>query len=114
MGWTDPTSPRRAELGPTAHSRRAGVFSIPARCRTPMDHLNRGLCAAIALVALVCLVSGCGSSANAPPTTGAAVEAGPNSRIKFKEDYKKMLGKDGQLLWKPSQSRRLPPGITKK
>ena len=37
----------------------------------------------------------------------------PEQHLKYKEEYKKMLGKDGQLLWKPSESKKRPPGIPK-
>ena len=64
--------------------------------------------AALALLALVGLESGCGKT-EAPITPGETVVAGGNSRIKFKDEYKKMLGKDGKMLFKPSE-RKLPPG----
>jgi hypothetical protein len=75
--------------------------------------LNRCLRAAIGIVALVCLVPGCGSNTADPVAAGKPVEAGPNSRIKFKEEYKDMIGKDGQLRWKPSESKKRPPGVPK-
>jgi hypothetical protein len=75
--------------------------------------LNRRLRAAIGLLALVYFVPGCGSNAADPAAAGKPVEAGPNSRIKFKDEYKDMIGKNGQLKWKPSQSKKRPPGVPK-
>jgi hypothetical protein len=74
--------------------------------------LNRSLCAAIGIAGSLILGAGCGSDTPTPTVAGPAV-AGPNKRIKYKDEYKKMLGKDGQLLWKPSQSSKLPPDVPK-
>ena len=68
---------------------------------------------AIGAFVLVFIGSGCGSGSGTTPTEGK-VDAGPNSRIKFKDEYKKMIGKDGQLLFKPGTSGKRPPGIPKK
>ena len=37
--------------------------------------------------------------------------ASGNSRIKFKDEYKQMLGKDGKMLFKPSESKKKPAGV---
>ncbi len=58
--------------------------------------------AKIGLIALVCLAPGCGSNAVAPATPGKTVEAGPNARLKFQDSYKQAIGKNGQLIMKPS------------
>jgi hypothetical protein len=64
----------------------------------------------LALLALV--DSGCGgSSADNPATKGNTVQAAADRRIKFKDEYKKMLGKDGKMLWNPSQSKKRPAGV---
>jgi hypothetical protein len=75
--------------------------------------LNRSLRATAGLAALVCILPGCSSSSETGGTTDPEkqVQAGPNSRIKFKEEYKKMIGKDGKLLQKPSDYTKRPPGI---
>jgi hypothetical protein len=72
--------------------------------------VNHTVRVAIGLVAVAGLGSGCGSNAPAP-APGQPVVAGANSRIQFKEDYKKMIGKDGKMLWKPSESKRRPAGV---
>jgi hypothetical protein len=70
-----------------------------------VKHINRP---ALALLAVVGLGSGCGKT-EAPNTPGQPVIAGGNSRIPFKDEYKKMISKDGKMLFKPSD-RKLPPG----
>jgi hypothetical protein len=70
----------------------------------------RTIRAAIGLVALIGLGSGCGSNTPAP-APGQPVLAGGNSRIKFKDEYKNMLNNDGKMLWKPSESKKRPPGV---
>jgi hypothetical protein len=73
--------------------------------------LNRRLIAAIGSVGLACLGPGCGSTPIPEPAPGKNVQAGANTRIKFKEEYKKMIGKDGKLLFKPSESNKRPPDM---
>jgi hypothetical protein len=75
--------------------------------------LNRSLCAAIGIAGLLTLGTGCGSGTPEPPKDLTSANAGPNARLKFKDEYKQMLGKDGQLLWKPSESSKRPPGVPK-
>jgi hypothetical protein len=76
--------------------------------------VNHRLRAAIGLLVLASFAAGCGSNAVDPDAAGKPVVAGPNNRIKFKEEYKDMIGKDGQLKWKPSQSKKRPPGVPDK
>ena len=64
--------------------------------------------AALGLLAVVGFGSGCGSNTAAPNTQGQPVVAGGNSRIKFKDEYKKMISKDGKMLFKPSEKRQPP------
>jgi hypothetical protein len=72
--------------------------------------VNRIACAAIGLFAIVSTGSGCGSN-TAAPTPGKAEAAGGNARIKFKDEYKQMLGKDGKMLFKPAESKKRPEGV---
>ncbi len=77
-------------------------------------HLNRCLCVALGLFALVLFGSGCGGSQEgAPPDPAKSAQAGPNTRIKFKDEYKQVLGKDGKLLLKPSETKKLPSRFPK-
>ena len=63
---------------------------------------------------LISLVPGCGSDA-APesPGPGRLGEAGPNRRLKLKDEYKQAIGKDGRLILKPGMKKpdfaRKPP-----
>jgi hypothetical protein len=69
-----------------------------------------------AIVLGTAVVLGVGCSPGPTPAQGtgnSSADAGPNSRLKYKEEYKKMLNKDGQLRWKPSESARRPEGIPK-
>jgi hypothetical protein len=75
--------------------------------------VNRHSLAVICLAASVILGSGCGQSAAQPEKVGSSAEAGPNSRLKYKDEYKKMLDNKGQLRWKPTESSRRPEGIPK-
>ena len=75
--------------------------------------MNRLRQALIGMAALLPLASGCGSNTPAPTEITSSADAGPNRRLKFKEEYKQMIGKDGQLLWKPSSTTKRPPGIPK-
>lgn len=61
----------------------------------------------ILLAACSILASGCGPEP-APPTVTGAAAAGPNRRYQMKEEYKQVLGKDGQLLWKPGMPMPRP------
>jgi hypothetical protein len=73
--------------------------------------VNHRLRAVIGLLVLASVAPGCGSNAVDPEAAGKPVVAGPNNRIQFKEEYKDMIGKDGQLKWKPSQSKKRPSGV---
>jgi hypothetical protein len=73
--------------------------------------VNRKTRAVIGLVAIVGLGSGCGASGPAPPPPGQPVIAGGNSRVKFKDEYKKMIGPDGKMLFKPSETNKRPAGV---
>jgi hypothetical protein len=73
--------------------------------------VNRTFRALAGLVALVAIGPGCGPNSAPPTEPGQPVQAGANTRIPFKEEYKQMIGKDGKMLWKPSQSTKRPPGI---
>jgi len=76
------------------------------------DHLTRSLRPVVVLASLAILESGCGGpTTDSPATKGNTVQAAANGRIKFKDEYKKMLGKDGKMLWNPSQSKKRPDGI---
>jgi len=66
--------------------------------------------ATIGLVIVLGFASGCGSSTPAPAPGQPAIVSG-NSRIKFKDEYKQMIGKDGKMLFKPSESKKKPAGI---
>jgi hypothetical protein len=76
--------------------------------------VNRLSRTAIVLVVAVVLGAGCGPSPTPPPGSGnSSADAGPNNRLKYKDEYKKMIGKDGKMLFKPSESSRRPEGIPK-
>jgi hypothetical protein len=64
----------------------------------------------IGLFAVVWFGSGCGSNAPPPTADGKLPVAGANSRIKYKDEYKQMLGKDGKMIYKPSESKKRPQG----
>ena len=76
--------------------------------------MGRFLREAAGLATLLILGSGCGSSTPTPEKAAlSSADAGPNSRLKFKDEYKKMLDKDGKMLFKPSESNKRPPGVPK-
>ena len=75
--------------------------------------MKRSTQAAIGVAASLLLGSGCGSNTPTSTKINSSADAGPNARLKFKEEYKQMLGKDGQLLWRPSSTTKRPPGIPK-
>ncbi len=66
----------------------------------------------LVFLALLALVdSGCGgSSADNPATKGNTVQAAADRRIKFKDEYKKMLEKNPSIFSKPGQTKIRPPG----
>jgi hypothetical protein len=64
------------------------------------------------LIALACagLGAGCGSgtpAASSSTSPGDLGEAGPNNRLRFKPEFKQMVGKKGELL------KKRPPNIPK-
>jgi hypothetical protein len=69
--------------------------------------LNRCLRAAMGLVVLMGLGSGCGSEPEAPASKVELSKVGGNQRLKFKDEYKNMIGKDGKFLMKPGM--KTPP-----
>ena len=75
--------------------------------------MNRLRLAAMGVAASLLVAPGCGSDTGAPTKATGSADAGPNARLKFKDEYKKMLGKDGQLKWKPSESAKRPDGVPK-
>jgi hypothetical protein len=77
------------------------------------DDLNLFFSRAIVLALLALLGPGCGSNhvTSSPATKGDTVPAAANRRIRFKEEYKQMLGKDGKMLWTPSTTNKRPPGV---
>jgi hypothetical protein len=74
-----------------------------------LEHLvNHRLRAAMTLIALMGVATGCGSGTTDTSTKPVTSnDAGPNRRIPFKEEYNKMLGKDGKFLMKPGMKQ--PP-----
>lgn len=74
------------------------------RQETPLDRCLR---AAIGLVVLMGLGSGCSQEPEVPATKVDVSKVGGNQRLKFKEEYKQMLGKDGKFLMKPGM--KVPP-----
>ncbi len=67
--------------------------------------MQRLLLLMVVIAVVVCLEPGCGSE----PTSDAAADvAGPNRRLKLKDEYKKAVDKDGHMIMKPG-----PPKITK-
>jgi hypothetical protein len=61
------------------------------------------------LVVLVSLEFGCGGSAsNSEATKNDTVQAAANRRIKFKPEYKDMIGPDGKMKFNPSQVQKRP------
>jgi hypothetical protein len=74
--------------------------------------LTRSFRPAIVLGSLVFLGCGCGGSiSESEATKNNTVQAAADRRIKFKDEYKQMLDKDGKMKWNPSQSRKRPSGI---
>jgi hypothetical protein len=69
--------------------------------------LNRCLHAAIGLVVLISLGSGCGGEPEVPASKVDISKVGGNQRLQFKDDYKKMISKDGKFLMKPGM--KTPP-----
>ena len=66
----------------------------------------------IVLAALVFLQCGCGgSTSESELTKNNTVQAAADRRIKFKDEYKDMIGKDGKMKFNPSQSKKRPSGI---
>jgi hypothetical protein len=63
--------------------------------------LNRCLRAAIGLVVLMGLGSGCGREPEVPASKVDLSKVGGNARLQFKEEYKKMISRDGKYLGKP-------------
>jgi hypothetical protein len=63
--------------------------------------LNRYLRAAIGLVVLVGLGSGCGSGSEAPATKADLSKVGGNARLKYTDEMKQVIGKDGKVQIKP-------------
>ena len=61
----------------------------------------------VLLAGCAAIAAGCGSKPSVPASTEPAL-AGPNRRYQMKDEYKQVLGKDGQMLWK--QGMKLPPG----
>jgi hypothetical protein len=89
------------------------VCSSTARVlRAQEDPLTRLFRPAIVLSSLVFIECGCGgSTTESEVTKNNTVQAAANGRIKFKDEYKQMLDKDGKMKWNPSTSRKRPPGI---
>jgi hypothetical protein len=60
----------------------------------------------VGVAMLISFVPGCGSDA-APelPGPGRLGEAGPNRRLKLKDEYKQAIGKDGRLILKPGMKK---------
>jgi hypothetical protein len=77
----------------------------------PEGHVSRNIRAAIGLFAVGWFGAGCGSNTAPPAIEGKPAVAGGNSRIPFKEEYKKMIGNDGKMLFKPSESKKRPKGV---
>jgi hypothetical protein len=69
--------------------------------------LDRCLRAAIGLVVLMGLGSGCGREPDVPASNVDLSKVGGNARLQFKEEYKQMIGKDGRVLMKPGM--KSPP-----
>jgi hypothetical protein len=64
------------------------------------------------LGSMVFLEFGCGgSTTDSEATKNNTVQAAADRHIKFKDEYKQMLGKDGKLKWNPSQTKKKPAGI---
>ena len=73
-------------------------------------HTRRGVRSALIVLACIGLGAGCGSGTPAASSSASADdlgEAGPNKRLQFKPEFKKMLGKHGELL------KKRPPNIPK-
>jgi hypothetical protein len=69
--------------------------------------LNQCLRAAIGLVVLMGLGSGCGREPEVPASKVELSKVGGNQRLQFKPEYKDMIGKDGRFLMKPGMKN--PP-----
>ena len=74
--------------------------------------MTRSFRLVVILFSLVFLECGCGGSSNESAVTkNNTVQAAADRHIKFKDEYKEMLGKDGKMKWNPSQTKKRPAGI---
>jgi len=74
--------------------------------------MNPPLRAATGMVALTCLLSGCGSGEPAAVTGGDPVPV-PTQRVldnpRFQDPaFKKVMGKAGRVTWSPDLAKRTP------
>jgi hypothetical protein len=80
--------------------------------RAQEDPLTRSFRLAVIPASLAFLEFGCGGSVTeSEATKNNTVQAAADRHIKFKDEYKEMLGKDGKLKWNPSQTKKKPAGI---
>ncbi len=56
------------------------------------------------LAVLACTVSGCGSSP--PPAVASSPTAITDHRLKYKEEYRQVLSKDGKIVVKPGMIKK--------
>jgi hypothetical protein len=71
--------------------------------KEPLKHL---LALLLGCVALLIVSPGCDSGA--PPEAGPGGtlgEAGPNRRLKLRDEYKQAIGKDGKMILKPGMKK---------
>jgi hypothetical protein len=66
--------------------------------------LKRFLYALMGITILMCFGPGCGSDS---PSDAAAQGAGPNRRLKLKEEYKQAIDKNGRMIMKPGMKKRV-------
>jgi hypothetical protein len=72
-----------------------------------VKHFRRAL---IGIIIVMSVGSGCGS--NSPPDP-AAPTAGPNRRIKLKDEYKQAVDKDGHMIMKPGMKKPATSAVRK-
>jgi hypothetical protein len=73
--------------------------------------LKRYVSTLVGLTLLCTIGPGCGSQSSSETTApGQLGEAGPNQRLRLKEEYKQAIGKDGKMILKPGM--KPPAGLS--
>jgi hypothetical protein len=73
-------------------------------------HVRRFRLSLIGITILMSVGSGCGSDS---PPDAATQTAGPNRRIKLKDEYKQAVDKDGHMIMKPGMKKPATSAVRK-